>query len=240
MRARGVPTRRDVNADDHFVRTKRMFKMRRRSRQPVQVSEKEAPIARAASNVENCVQRDKRHRHVGRVRSNAVLAGAEDRMPAVLAISCGASGSWFSLIAGAAGIAEVSAAGSLHQVPTNRGHVTKLHGGAREKRLRDHRICGRNRTIGRHVGHACERADLKPMRHYLDAPMGKAVDIDERSWLLDLFAHEIDQRGPAGEKSRAAGGGLDSGDIVWRAIELKREHGYIFLATLPMAAMMAG
>src|ERR1700687_3000890 len=58
MRARGVPTRRDVNADDQFVRTKRMFKMRRRSRQPIQVGEKEAPIARAASTVKNCRGRE--------------------------------------------------------------------------------------------------------------------------------------------------------------------------------------
>lgn len=37
-----MPTRRDVNADDQFVRT----------------NEKEAPIARAASNVENCRRRE--------------------------------------------------------------------------------------------------------------------------------------------------------------------------------------
>jgi hypothetical protein len=161
-------------------------------------------------------------------------------MHAMRAIPCGAPGSWFSLIAGAAGIAEVSAAGSLQQVSTNRSHVTQLRGGAREKRLRDHRIRSRNRTVGRHLGHACERTDLEPIRRYLDAPMGKAVDIDERRWLLDVFAHEIDQRGPAGEKSSAAGSRLNGGCVVWRAVELKREHGYTFLATLPMAAMMPG
>jgi len=217
-----------------------MFKMWRRSRQPIQVGEKEAPVARAASNVENCVQCDKCHRQVGRVRSNAVLAGAEDCMHAMRAIPCGAPGSWFSLIAGAAGIAKVSAAGSLQQVPTNRGHITQLRRGAREKRLRDHRICGRNRTVGRHVGHARERTDLEPIRRYLDAPMGKAADIDECGWLLDVFTHEIDQRGPAGKKSRAAGSRVNGGCIVRRAVELERAHGYTFLATLPIAAMMPG
>jgi hypothetical protein len=161
-------------------------------------------------------------------------------MHAMRAIPCGAPGSWFSLIAGAAGIAEVSAAGSLKQVPTDRSHVTQLRRGAREKRLRDHRIRGRNRRVGRYVAHACERTDLEPMRRHLDAPMGKAVDIDERRWLLDVFAHEIDQRGPAGKKSRAVGCRLDGGWIVWRAVELKREHRYTFFATLPMAAMMPG
>jgi hypothetical protein len=190
--------------------------------------------------VENCVQREQRHRQVGRVRGNAVLDGAEDRMHAMLAIPCRAPGSWFSLIAGAAGIAEVSAAGPLKQVPTNRGHITQLRRGAREKRLRDHRIRGRNRRVSRHVAHARERTNLEPMRHCLDAPMGKAVDIDERMRLLDVFAHEINQRGPAGEKSRAVGGRLNGACIVWRAEELKREHGYTFLATLPMAAMMPG
>ena len=99
--------------------------------------------------------------------------------------------------------------------------LCRLRRGAREKRLRDHRIGGRNRRVGRYVAHARERTNLESMRRYLDAQMGKAVDIDERRWLLDVFAHEINQRGPADEKSRAAGGRLNSACIVWRAVELK-------------------
>ena len=88
-----------------------------------------------------CLKRGEGDAHVGRVRRDAGLARAEDRVHAVETVACGAAGTRSALVAGGKrGIGEVTAAGALQQVAANARHIAKLRRRAGEKRLRQQGI----------------------------------------------------------------------------------------------------
>src|SRR5882724_4869148 len=163
------------------------------------------------------------------MRRDACLARAEDRVRPVNAYPRGTAGPWLLLVAGDARIPETRAARALQQVAADGGHVAYLRGSACQKRFHEHRIGDRNSTVGRHVSHACEGADLKSTRGDLNAPMGQAIDVHERCRSFDVFTHEIHERGATGQEARTAGSRFDRAFVVLCTMKLTWDH----VSTLP-------
>ena len=70
-----------------------------------------------------------------RMRGDAVLRVAEDRVVAVLALARGAAGAGAALVAGLRDVLEVAAARALEQVAADGREVAQLARGAGEQRL---------------------------------------------------------------------------------------------------------
>src|SRR5437867_10733270 len=92
------------------------------------------------------------HAHVRRVRSDSMFAGAKDGEGAVAAGDGRAAGPRFALVTGHSGVAEVHASGSLEQVASRCGHVTKLGRCTGKKGLRQYRIISLYRLMVREIG----------------------------------------------------------------------------------------
>ncbi len=78
-------------------------------------------------------------RHVRRMRRDALVAGAEDGVPAVEAVQGRAAAAGIALVARRRRVAEVAAPHPLAQVAAHRGHVPQLRRGAQQQRLGDDR-----------------------------------------------------------------------------------------------------
>ena len=95
--------------------------------QAVKVDQRHRALPAGPAHLDGCIERDERHREVGRVGGDAVLARAEHRMPAVLAADGGAAGARRALVAGGvADIAEVRAAGPLQEIAAHGRLVAHL------------------------------------------------------------------------------------------------------------------
>ena len=75
-----------------------------------------ARVARRPVDVHRRVERGQRHAHIGRMRRDARLAGAEDRVHAVEPPNGRAAAAGLALIAGRRGVVKVVAPGALQQV----------------------------------------------------------------------------------------------------------------------------
>ena len=111
-----------------------------------------------------------------------------------------AAGPWLSLVARCVHIAEVRAAGALHDVAGRGSHVAELGRGTGEDRLREHRVSLADRGVPRELAVADIGADVHAPPVHVDRAERQPVDIDEslRSEHIDL--HQIDQRRAARKK----------------------------------------
>src|SRR6185503_3676784 len=105
------------------------------------------------------VERGEWNRHVGRMRRDAMLAAAEDRVNTIESVECRASRTRLAFVAWARGIAEVIAARPLKQVAAGRRHVAQLARRAGEECLRQHRESLADERMVREIAVADERAD---------------------------------------------------------------------------------
>ena len=149
------------------------------------------------------VERGERHAHVGRMRGDAGFARAEDGVHAVEPGDRGAAAAGLALVAGRRGVVEVIAAGALQQVAAGRGHVAQLRRGAGEDRAGQQRIAlGDQRVIGE-VGIRHQRADAQAaVRRLLDGLERQPRNVDQPRRPLDVFFHQVDQVGAAGDEFR--------------------------------------
>ena len=116
------------------------------------------------------VERGERHAHVGGMRRDAGLAGAEDRVDAVEAVDRRAAAAGLALVAGRRRVVEVGAARALQQVAAGRRHVAQLLRGARQDRARQQRIALLDQRVVGEVGVRHERADAQAaVGGFLDA-----------------------------------------------------------------------
>src|SRR5215211_4165532 len=114
------------------------------------------------------LQRGERHAHIGRVGGDAVLARAEDRQNAVLAINRRAAGPGLAFVARRAGVVEVVAACALEEVAAGGGGVAQLRRGTGQDCASEERVTLHDPFVvsGRSVWH--ERADLQAAINLLD------------------------------------------------------------------------
>ena len=95
--------------------------------QSMQFHQRHRALSVCPTYLDGCIERDQRNREIGRVGGDAVLAGAEHRMPAILAADGGAAGARRTLVAGGvADIAEVWTASALQKVAAHGGLVAHL------------------------------------------------------------------------------------------------------------------
>ena len=135
------------------------------------------------------------------MRRDAMIARAENRVAGIEAIDRGATGARGALVAGRVEHPEIGAADALEQVAADRGHVAQLRRGALDQAFGDQRLQALHVGIGGDIRHAGERADDEIGALDPDAAERQRVDVDEPLRPLHLLAHEIDQRGAAGDDS---------------------------------------
>jgi hypothetical protein len=151
------------------------------------------------------VARGARHRHVARMGGDAALARPQHRVDAVVAVQGGAAGAGRALVAGVDGVAEVVAAGALHEVAADRRHVADLRAGAREERLGERRVAPPYGLVVGEVAVAHVGADPHAAAGQgLDLRQRQGVDVDQDGGSLDVELQEVDEGRAAGEELRPA------------------------------------
>ena len=127
MRAPRHRVRWHGDSCDHLIWFEHRFDVRRVAGQPVQFHQRHRALSVCPTHLDGCIERDQRNREIGRIGGDAVLAGAEQRMPAILAANGGAAGARRTLVAGGvADIAEVWTASALQKVAAHGGLVAHL------------------------------------------------------------------------------------------------------------------
>jgi hypothetical protein len=171
------------------------------------------------------------HGHVARVRGDAGLAGADDRVLAADAADGAAAAAGLALVAGLVGVVEVGAARALQQVAGGGRLVAQLARGAGQQRARQHAVVAPHALVGGQVGVAHQRADaqaafgvgsiLSSARPLTSTRCGRR---------LDLQLHQVQQVGAAGDE---LGAGLRATAAAASAGELRAFVGEGFHVLAP-------
>src|SRR5262245_56288689 len=96
------------------------------ARQKVKIDQRGGALAGATLDLDYGVERGQRHAHVGWHHRHTMFTAAEHGMAPVFALDSGAPRARIALVAGVYGVAEVSTASALHDVTSDRCHVTQL------------------------------------------------------------------------------------------------------------------
>ena len=149
------------------------------------------------------VERGERDAHVGRMRRDARLAGAEDRVDAIDPFDRRAAAAGLAFVAWRGGVIEIEAARALQEVAARRRHVAQLLRGAGQDRAGEHGIALLDQRMVGEVGVGHERADAHAAAGcFLDRRQGQARDVDEPRRALDVPLHQVDEIGAAGDEFR--------------------------------------
>ena len=159
MRRKACRIAGKTKRNDQVPRLERAFALRRVARQAVKVFERDLTPTIFAFDLDNGVERHERHTEVRRMGGDAVLAPAEHRVQAVLALQRVAACARFTPVAGVRHVIEVAAARPLHQVAADGRGVAELRRGAGEQRFGDGRIGAGEIRVMREVGVPHQRAD---------------------------------------------------------------------------------
>src|SRR5206468_6142013 len=101
MRSPRHRARRHGDGGDYLTRLEHRLEVGHSLGQPVDVGKRNCPLCAGAANLDGRIECDQRDGEVRSMRGDAALAGAEHRMPTILATDGGAAGSWRSLVASA-------------------------------------------------------------------------------------------------------------------------------------------
>src|SRR2546425_6941333 len=108
---------RDLDRDDEIASAEYVVALGGVALQTMEIGERDRSLARRPAHDHRRVQGGKRHRNIRWVRGNAGFRPAEDRVIAVETVEGRAAGARPPLVAGKIIlVAEVSAAGALHDV----------------------------------------------------------------------------------------------------------------------------
>ncbi len=171
------------------------FLLGMRARHQMEVRRRDGTIACRPLNANGRIERHQRHRHVGRMRGDAVHAGSQDGVRAIEAMERRATGARFTLVARGGGIPKVCATCALKQIAARRGHVPQLRRRARQQRLREHRVASPDHPMIREVA-------IPDQCAYADAAVGECFHIGQRQCrdihdllgMFDVQLHQIEQR----------------------------------------------
>jgi hypothetical protein len=173
-------------------------------------------------------ERGQRHAHVRRMRRDAGLAPAEDRVDVVGAFEGGAAATGLAFIAGRRDVVQIVAARTLEEIAASRRHVAQLCGRAGKDCARDNRIALFDQRMVGKVGIRHQRADPQsPTIGLFDCVERQPRDVDQPRRAFDILLHEIDQVSAAGDEFRGRIGGHLAhriGDIVGsRVLEIDHD-----------------
>lgn len=202
----GEARRWQLDGGDQFVDGQAVVALGRVCRQAMEVGEGDPPLASAAAHPYLSLQRRQRHAQVGWMYRHAVFAGAEDRMVAVQPAARGASAARLALVAWRVGVVEILAAGTLQQVAAGAGHVAQLRRGAGEDRLGEQGIVRLHGGIPGQFGVADQGPDQQAAGGRPADAQRQAGDVDESPGPGNVFLHQVEQVGAAGDVARLRAG----------------------------------
>ena len=117
-----------------------------------------------------------RDAHIRRVGGDALAAGPQNGMDAVVAVHRRAARPRLALVAGRRRVPEVVAARPLQDIPAGRRHVAELGDGPLQNRLGQHRVVLDDGGVVRQVRVGDQRADPQAaVRHRLDLGQRQAA-----------------------------------------------------------------
>ena len=176
--------------------------------QAVQVGKGNGAGAARRAHLHHRFQRGQRHAQVGRVRGNAVFAGAQDGVLARQGSTRRAAAAGLALVARHAHVVEVHAARALQQVAAVGGQVADLRRRAGQQRRRDQRVLGAHQRVVGGVGIArqCAQAQAAVRRGLDGVQARQAVDVHQPRRAQHVFLHQVEQVGAAGNEAAAAVG----------------------------------
>ncbi len=149
------------------------------------------------------VQQRERHAHIGWMRRDTGIAGAENRVHSIVAVDGGAAAARLAFVAGCRRVVKVVAARALQQVATRRRHIAQLLRSTSHDRAGENRIALLHQRVIGEVGVPYERTDAQTTArgvfHLLER---QARDVDDFRRLFDMHLHQIDQIGAAGDEFR--------------------------------------
>ena len=199
----------------------------------MKIGKRNAALSGKTGDMHHGLERGQRHAHVGGMRRDAGLAGAEDRVHAIEPLNGRAAAARLALIAGRRGVVEIQASRPLQQVAAGRRHVAQLRGGAGENRARKQRIALLDKRMPGEIGVRHQRADPQaPAFGFLHPVERQPRNIDQPGRTFDIRLHQVDQVGAAGDEFGIAVGGDPAhgiGDIVGAGV-LKIDHGCLPIA----------
>ncbi|MNS96317.1 hypothetical protein D3C72_1306100 [compost metagenome] len=214
--------------------------MRRGSGQAVKVFHGEMARAVRTPYMDHRVQRDQGNRKVGRMRCGAMVADAQDGIARVQAVDGRAAAVRGALVAGGIEHAEVGTAHALKQVAADAGHVSQLGRGAFDQRLGDHRVEPANVGMRGDIGHAGQRADDQLVALHADMVQRQRVDVYQLRGLFHVLAHQVHQRGAAGDEAGPGRGRRQRFGFRAGFLQCERDHGSILPPTSAIAATTPG
>ena len=183
----GKTRRRQFDRGDDFVRLQVGVDLRRVARQAVEIAERNHALAGGTGDAHLGIERGERHAHVGRMRGDAVFAGAEDGVNAVDAADRRAARAGLALVAGRHGVIEIGAARTLHQIAAGRSHVAQLLRGAGQYRACDQRVTLLDQRVIGEVGVRHQRADAQAaVGGRFDGLERQPRDVDQPGRALDI------------------------------------------------------
>src|SRR5258708_21517809 len=143
----------------------------------------------------------KRDAHVGRVRSDAMLARPQNRMPAIDPLDGRTAAARLTLVARGGRIVEIEAARSLQEIAPSGGHVSQLLRGPGEDRASQQWIARLDlRMIGK-IAVGNQRADPQAaVFRLLDLIEREMSDVDQSRRACDILLHQVDQVGATGDE----------------------------------------
>ena len=194
---------RQLDRGDDLVGTQIAVDLRRVAGQAVEVGEGDAALARRAGRQHARIKRGQRNAHVGRMRGDAMFAGAEDRVHAVDTADRRAAAARLALVAWRARVVEIEAARSLQQVAAGRGHVAQLLRSAGEDGAGEQRIAGLDLRVPGEIAVRHQGADAQTAIFGLLDPVEREMgDVDQPRWPRDMLLDEVDDVGAAGNEFR--------------------------------------
>jgi hypothetical protein len=199
---------RQVHRDDDLAGGEVGVDLRLVARQPVEVRERDRPVALRPAHLHGGLQGGQRDAHVGGMGGDAVLARPEDRVDAGHPADRRAAGAGLALVAGRGRVVEIIAAGPLEQVAARGGRVAQLRRGAGQDGVAQERVAVRDAVVVGDLGVGGERPDPQAAALVLDLVQRQAGDVDQPARLLDLVLHQVDQVGTAGDEACAVAEGL--------------------------------
>jgi hypothetical protein len=219
--------RRQQHRDDQFTRLQHSFDMRRVAGWAVKRINRDSTCrAVGGDSLHHRVERRHRHRHVGRMRRDAVVAHTEHGVHPIEAFQRRAARSGHALIAGLRRVIEVGATRALQQIAPGRRLVAKLGRRAGENRLREQRVTAADAHVDGDRAVGDQRANPQAaLRRLLDAIKRQPTDVDELRRRLDLQLHEVDEiRASGDELGRRLGGRCAGGRDLARPFVAERRH----------------
>src|ERR1043166_3505210 len=160
----------------------------------MEIGERDGARAAGAADLHYGFDGRERDAEIARVHRDALRAGAENGVHAVVAGDRGTAAAGMALVAFLeGGIVKIFATRALHEISAHGVHVAKLRRCAGKQRLAHHRVTLAHQRVLGGVAVANHRADPHTARVLFDCREREAMDIDQHSRRFRAHAHEVDQ-----------------------------------------------